>query len=211
MREILSRLYAGSEIGQGYAGDEDNGETSAWWLFSALGFYPLQMGSRHYAIGSPLFTKVTVHLDNGKKLVVNAPEQRGERLRAGLKVNGRRATTRAYLDHEVLADGATLDFDMGPAPSAWGTGADDAPPSITKGDERAEPAARRDRRRRWRARAPREPTQARCSTTRRARRRPSRGRAVGRVTASRRARSTSRASTRSPRATTTKRIRAAGW
>lgn len=53
VREVLSRLYTGSEIGQGYHGDEDNGEQSAWYLFSSLGFYPLVMGSGEYAIGSP--------------------------------------------------------------------------------------------------------------------------------------------------------------
>ena len=74
VREVLSRLYTGSEIGQGYHGDEDNGEQSAWYLFSSLGFYPLVMGSGEYAIGSPLFTKMTVHLEGGKDLVIKAPK-----------------------------------------------------------------------------------------------------------------------------------------
>ena len=72
VREVLRRLYLGSEIGQGYAGDEDNGETSAWYLFSALGIYPLQVGSENYVIGSPLFKRATVHLENGRDLVVKA-------------------------------------------------------------------------------------------------------------------------------------------
>ena len=89
VREVLRRLYLGSEIGQGYAGDEDNGETSAWYLFSALGFYPLQVGSPYYAIGSPLFTKATVHLENGKDIVVNAPENSARNVYVqGLKVDG---------------------------------------------------------------------------------------------------------------------------
>jgi len=61
VREVLSRLYTGSEIGQGYPGDEDNGEMSSWYLFSMLGFYRCS-GSPTYAIGSPLFTKATVRL-----------------------------------------------------------------------------------------------------------------------------------------------------
>ena len=65
VRETLARMYVGSEIGQGYPGDEDNGESSAWWLFAALGFYPLQMGSEHLVIGSPLFSRATVHLQDG--------------------------------------------------------------------------------------------------------------------------------------------------
>jgi predicted alpha-1,2-mannosidase len=139
VREALSRLYLGSEIGQGYAGDEDNGEQSAWFLFSALGFYPLQMGNSTYAIGSPLFTKVTVNLENGKKLVVNAPKNNARNIYVqGLKVNGK-AYDKSYLPHDVLAKGGTLDFDMGPNPSKWATGADAVPPSITKGTEVAKP------------------------------------------------------------------------
>ena len=134
VREALSRLYLGSEIGQGYPGDEDNGEMSAWQVFGALGFYPLQMGSPAYAIGSPLFTKATVNLENGKKIVVNAPDNSAENVYVqSLKVNGE-AYTSTSLPHALLANGATLDFEMGSKPSSWGTGATDAPPSITTGD-----------------------------------------------------------------------------
>ena len=74
IREALSRAFTGSDIGQGYPGDEDNGEMSAWQVFSSLGFYPLQMGSPTYAIGSPLYKKATIHLQNGKEIVINAPD-----------------------------------------------------------------------------------------------------------------------------------------
>lgn len=134
VREILSRLYVGSQQGQGYAGDEDNGEMSAWYLFSSLGFYPLQMGKPTYAIGSPLFTKATVKLENGKKLVVNAPKNNAKNIYVqGVKVNGK-AWNKTSLPHDVLAAGATIDFDMGPSPSKWGTGVNDVPDSITTGD-----------------------------------------------------------------------------
>ncbi|NBE56597.1 GH92 family glycosyl hydrolase [Streptomyces boluensis] len=142
VREVLSRLYTGSEIGQGYHGDEDNGEQSAWYLFSALGFYPLVMGSGEYAIGSPLFTKATVHLDGGRELVVKAPENSAENIYVqGLKVNGKRWTSTA-LPHKEIARGGTLEFDMGPKPSKWGTGKDAAPVSITQDDKA--PAPRED-------------------------------------------------------------------
>jgi predicted alpha-1,2-mannosidase len=135
VREILSRAYSGSEIGQGYCGDEDNGEMSAWWLFSALGFYPLQVGSPYYVIGSPLFTRARVRLENGRELVINAPDNSAENVYVqGLRVNGV-AHDRSYLPHEVLAAGAVLDFDMGPEPSQWATGDDAVPPSITTGDD----------------------------------------------------------------------------
>ncbi|MFI2037097.1 GH92 family glycosyl hydrolase [Streptomyces bottropensis] len=142
VREVLSRLYVGSDIGQGYHGDEDNGEQSAWFLFSALGFYPLVMGSGEYAVGSPLFTKATVHLENGRDLVVEAPKNSARNVYVrGLKVNGK-AWTSTSLPHSLLARGGTLRFDMGPKPSRWGTGESAAPVSITK-DDRA-PAPRSD-------------------------------------------------------------------
>ncbi|WP_328751172.1 GH92 family glycosyl hydrolase [Streptomyces sp. NBC_00285] len=141
VREVLSRLYVGSEIGQGYHGDEDNGEQSAWYLFSALGFYPLVMGSGEYAVGSPLFTKATVHLENGRDLVVRAPKNSARNLYVqGLEVNGRTWTSTS-LPHSVLAKGAVLDFDMGPRPSKWGTGKQAAPVSITQDDEVPTPRA----------------------------------------------------------------------
>ena len=74
VREALQRSWAGGGIGQGYAGDEDNGEMSAWYIFNALGFYPMQTGSTNLVLGSPLFTKATVKLEGGKSLVINAPE-----------------------------------------------------------------------------------------------------------------------------------------
>ncbi len=139
VREALRRMYVGSEIGQGYAGDEDNGETSAWHLFSALGFYPLQVGSPYYAVGSPLFKQATVHLANGRELVVEAPRNSRRNVYVqGLRLNGKR-WDRAYLRHADLARGGRLEFAMGRAPSDWGSGRSDAPPSLTRGDEPPEP------------------------------------------------------------------------
>ena len=115
VREVLPRLYVGSEIGQGYAGDEDNGETSAWYLFSALGFYPLQVGSADYVIGSPLFKQ-------GDRAAGERPASSSSGRRAtsrrniyvqGLRIDGRRHD-RAYIGHRDLADGATLDLRHGP-------------------------------------------------------------------------------------------------
>jgi hypothetical protein len=131
VRDALGRLFVGSGIGEGYLGDEDNGAMSAWQIFGALGFYPLATGSASYAIGSPLFTRATVHLENGRKLVINAPGNGPRNVYIQrLRVNGR-PYTRTYLPHDLLAAGATLEFDMGPAPSSWGTRPEDAPPSLT--------------------------------------------------------------------------------
>lgn len=67
VRDVLNRCYIGSDFGQGYIGDDDNGEMSSWYIFSSLGFYPVSVGNNEYAIGAPLFKKVTISLENGKK------------------------------------------------------------------------------------------------------------------------------------------------
>ena len=113
-REVLRRLYSGSEIGQGYAGDEDNGETSTWYLFAAAGLYPLQVGSPNYVIGSPLFKKLTIHRP-GRDIVVRAPNNSTRNVYVqGLRVNGRR-WDKTYLPHSMLANGADADVRHGPA------------------------------------------------------------------------------------------------
>ncbi|RKS72642.1 putative alpha-1,2-mannosidase [Motilibacter peucedani] len=141
VREALSRAFTGSEIGQGYPGDEDNGELSAWQIFSSLGFYPLQMGNPTYAIGSPLYQKATIHLENGKDIVLNAPQNSTSNVYVqDVKVNGAEHS-KTYFTQDELANGATIDFTMGSTPSAWGTGADDAPPSITPPGQAPAPLA----------------------------------------------------------------------
>ena len=132
VRDALGRLFVGSGIGEGYLGDEDNGAMSAWQIFGALGFYPLEVGSASYVIGSPLFTKATVHLENGHDLVINAPNNNARNVYIqSLQVN-HTDYTKTYLPHDLLTAGTTLDFVMGPNPSSWGTGEADAPPSLAK-------------------------------------------------------------------------------
>jgi predicted alpha-1,2-mannosidase len=141
VRETLARMYVGSEIGQGYPGDEDNGESSAWWLFAALGFYPLQMGSEHLVIGSPLFTKATVHLENGRTLVISAPGNSRDNIYvAGVKVNGK-AWERTVIPHRMLAAGGHVEFEMSAEPGTWGREASALPPSLTVGAAAPTPLA----------------------------------------------------------------------
>ncbi|WP_093140340.1 GH92 family glycosyl hydrolase [Pseudoxanthomonas sp. GM95] len=130
-REILSRLYLGSDIGQGYPGDEDNGEMSAWYVLASMGLYPLRMGSPDYVIGSPLFKQSTLALPGGKQLTVRAQNNSTENVYVqSLKVNGK-PWTKTWIPHALLMQGATLDFVMGPTPSKWGSRVEDAPPSLT--------------------------------------------------------------------------------
>ncbi|MBB5864658.1 GH92 family glycosyl hydrolase [Xanthomonas sp. 3058] len=138
-REILARLYLGSDIGQGYPGDEDNGEMSAWYLFAALGLYPLRMGTPEYVIGSPLFKHASVRLPGGAMLTVNAPQNSPQNVYVqSLRLNGK-PWRKTWLPHADIAKGATLDFVMGPEPSRWGTGPNDAPPSLTAPGQRPAP------------------------------------------------------------------------
>lgn len=141
VREVLARMYVGSEIGQGYPGDEDNGESSAWWIFASLGFYPLQMGSGNLVIGSPLFTKATVHLENGRTLVISAPGNNTSNVYVdGVTVNGK-AWNSTLIPHRLLAEGGNIEFSMSSKPGAWGRDASALPSSLTTGDTPPAPMA----------------------------------------------------------------------
>ena len=105
VREVMDRLY--SSAPDGYCGDEDNGQTSAWYVFSALGFYPVCPGSGEYAIGSPLFEKAIVHLEKGEDLVINA-DGCGPYIES-IKLNGK-AHNSWFLNHDDLKDGADITF-----------------------------------------------------------------------------------------------------
>ncbi|GAA1531736.1 hypothetical protein GCM10009827_056870 [Dactylosporangium maewongense] len=144
VRTTLQRYYnSGAGTGGGYLGDEDNGEMSAWYIFSALGFYPARMGSTDYTIGAPLHAKATVNLENGRTFTVNAPGVSDtNRYIQSATLNG--ATyTKNYLTHADLLAGGTLSFVMGPNPSSWGTGANDVPASMTTGS--AVPVQQKDK------------------------------------------------------------------
>jgi predicted alpha-1,2-mannosidase len=130
-RETMNRLYKPTP--DGYCGDEDNGQTSAWYVFSALGFYPVTPAVPQYVVGAPLFKKATLTLENGKQIVINAPANSdSRRYVGGLKVNGK-PYAHNWLDHAALLRGATLDFDMSATPNTRrGTSAADAPYSLSK-------------------------------------------------------------------------------
>lgn len=132
VREVMRRLYVGGSIGQGYPGDEDNGEMSAWHVLSALGFYPLQVGSPEWAIGSPKFERMTVHRTQGD-LVVNAPGNSERNIYVqGVTIDGTKHKTLSI--NQALLSGATrIDFALGSQPSDYGVRAQDAPPSLTQG------------------------------------------------------------------------------
>ena len=117
----------------GYCGDEDNGQTSAWYVFSALGFYPVCPGSNEYALGAPLFKKATIHLENGKELVIDAPENSDENYYIkSMSMNGKNYT-KNYFRHEDLMKGGTIEVEMSDEPNKKrGINDDDAPYSFSK-------------------------------------------------------------------------------
>ncbi len=114
VREVMNRLYRPTP--DGYCGDEDNGQTSAWYVFSALGFYPVCPASDEYAVGAPLFQRATIHLENGQKIVVKAPENTPENRYIGrLMVDGKPCDD-YFFRWSKLSQGAEIDFDMQPDP-----------------------------------------------------------------------------------------------
>ena len=115
LRQVMNRMYTPGP--DGYCGDEDNGQTSAWYVFSALGFYPVCPGTTQYVMGAPLFKKATLHFENGKSLVINAPANSAEGFYIkSLKFNGQNYT-KNYLDHNDLMKGAVLDIEMDDQPN----------------------------------------------------------------------------------------------
>lgn len=131
VREVMNRLYTPAP--DGYCGDEDNGQTSAWYVWSALGFYPVCPGSGEVVLGAPLFKKATVTFENGKQLVINAPENSdSNRYIEELKLNGKPYSKNYYVIDE-LKKGAVVDIRMSDKPNtARGNTPADAPYSFSR-------------------------------------------------------------------------------
>lgn len=114
LREVMTRLYFPTP--DGYCGDEDNGQTSAWYVFTALGFYPVCPGSNQYVLGAPYFPKATITLENGKQIEIIAPKNSDKnRYIRKMSYNGKNYT-KNYLNHFDLLKGARLFFDMSDQP-----------------------------------------------------------------------------------------------
>jgi predicted alpha-1,2-mannosidase len=119
VRKVLTELYTNAP--DGVSGNEDCGQMSAWYIFSSLGFYPVTPGSNQYIIGSPLFEKATINLENGKQFTVQAKDVSAENfyIKSG-SLNGE-VLDRTYLYHAEIVAGGTLVFEMTNSPSDWGT------------------------------------------------------------------------------------------
>jgi predicted alpha-1,2-mannosidase len=115
VRQVLNKLY--NYTPDGYCGDEDNGQTSAWYVFSSLGFYPVTPGTDEYVIGSPLFPKAILNFENGKKLVIRASGNSDKNVYVkDLVLNGRKIKNN-YVKHNDLLKGGTMIFRMSDQPA----------------------------------------------------------------------------------------------
>ena len=134
VRQTMDRLYHPSP--DGYCGDEDNGQTSAWYVFSALGFYPVTPASTQYVLGAPLFKSIKINLENGKIITINAPKNSAENIYIDhLKFNGKNHS-KNWIDHFDLLKGANLKFEMSDKPNLKrGTIDSDEPFSMSKDEK----------------------------------------------------------------------------
>ncbi|WP_158826186.1 GH92 family glycosyl hydrolase [Mucilaginibacter lacusdianchii] len=115
VREIMNRLYMATP--DGYCGDEDNGQTSAWYVFSALGFYPVCPASNQYVLGAPLFKQAVITLENGKTVTINAANNNADnKYIQSMTVNGKQYDNN-WLGHAALMQGTTINFNMSSTPN----------------------------------------------------------------------------------------------
>ena len=135
VRETMNRMYNANP--DGYCGDEDNGQTSAWYVFSALGFYPVCPGSNEYVLGAPLFESARINLENGKTISIKAPGNSDtNRYIQSMRLNGKEYG-KNYLTHRDLVNGANIKITMGDEPAMnRGVEPDAYPYSFTNDQER---------------------------------------------------------------------------
>ncbi|MEM5498550.1 GH92 family glycosyl hydrolase [Paraglaciecola mesophila] len=133
VRNIMDKLYSATP--DGYCGDEDNGQTSAWYVFSALGFYPVAPGSDEYVLGSPLFDKATLHLQNGERFTVTGNSNSKDNIYVNsAKLNGK-TFEKTFLSHQQIQRGGEISFDMSSQPNkSWATNKEAVPYSMSTAD-----------------------------------------------------------------------------
>ncbi|WP_370901020.1 GH92 family glycosyl hydrolase [Chryseobacterium gossypii] len=131
VRQVMDRLYHATP--DGYCGDEDNGQTSAWYVFSALGFYPVTPATDQYVLGAPLFREATIYLENGNKIEIKAPGNNTENIYVKSLNMNRQPYSRNWLSHKELMKGAVLEFQMDSRPNKErGSQEKDFPYSMSK-------------------------------------------------------------------------------
>ena len=131
LRQVMQHMY--SPTPDGYCGDEDNGQTSAWYVFSALGFYPVCPASDEYVLGAPLFKNAVIHLENGKQIVIEAEDNSDSNIYIGRMLLDSKEYRHNYITHKQLTGGTRMKMFMTPQPNlSRGTADEDAPYSFSK-------------------------------------------------------------------------------
>jgi predicted alpha-1,2-mannosidase len=115
IREAMNKLYTPAP--DGYCGDEDNGQTSAWYVFSAMGFYPVCPGSNQYALGTPYFKEMKLHLENGKTVTISATGNNDNTRYIGSMTLDGAAYTKNYISHADLMKGCSIILKMNATPN----------------------------------------------------------------------------------------------
>ena len=129
----MDNLYGSGA--DGYCGDEDNGQTSAWFVFSSLGFYPVAPVTGQYVIGSPLFEEVTIELSNGKELKINAKNNSVKNIFINSFNFNQLESNNNWIDHADLRKGGVIDFDMSSTPNFnWGSNKNSVPYSMSENE-----------------------------------------------------------------------------
>ena len=131
IRDVLTKLYSATP--DGYCGDEDNGQTSAWYVFSALGFYPVTPATDQYIIGGPLFKKATLNLQNGNTFVIEAENNSKDNFYIESTTLNGQDNSKNYLTYETIQNGGEFTFKMSSkANTTWGSKEKDLPYSLSK-------------------------------------------------------------------------------
>jgi predicted alpha-1,2-mannosidase len=131
VRQVMDQLYTPAP--DGYCGDEDNGQTSAWYVFSAMGFYPVCPGSGEYVLGTPLFDRISLHFENGKTFIIDAPRQNEEALYIGQARLNELEWTKNFIRHPDLINGGMLQLQMQERPNkSRGIKDEDRPYSMSR-------------------------------------------------------------------------------
>jgi predicted alpha-1,2-mannosidase len=131
IRETMNKLYRATP--DGYCGDEDNGQTSAWYIFSALGFYPVTPATDQYVVGTPFFKKATIQLENGKQIVISAANNSASNVYINTMNYNGKPYTKNWLSHSDMQKGAVLNFSMSATPNKQrGTTKADVPYSFSR-------------------------------------------------------------------------------
>ncbi len=130
-REVMKKLYNATE--DGYPGDEDQGQTSSWYVLSALGFYSVCPGTDEYVIGSPLFRKATITMEDGKKFIIEANNNDTQNVYIQSATLNGKSFDKNYVQYKDIINGGTLKFEMGSQPNKnRNTTKDAAPFSLTR-------------------------------------------------------------------------------